>query len=224
MMIPILYEDEYLLLCVKPAGVVSEPDRGRGLPELLTAQLHDAGSPEFIAGVHRLDKQVGGLMVFSRRKDVTGALIETIKRREMEKEYLAVLRGMPDSPEGILEDLLFHDSRCNKTFVVDRKRKGVREAKLSYRVLAGYDTDSQPLALVKVRLYTGRTHQIRVQFASRGLPLLGDIRYGSKAACSPALWSYRLCFIHPVTGAPVDFTCPPPGTYPWNLFFPEVAQ
>ena len=221
MTIPILYEDNYLLLCAKPAGVVSEPDRGRGLPELLAAQLRDEGKPDFIAGVHRLDRQVGGLMVFSRRKNVTGVLIEQIRRREMEKEYLAVLRGRPEEPEDTLEDLLFHDSRCNKTFVVDRMRKGVREAKLSYRTVAALDDGGQALTLVQVRLHTGRTHQIRVQFASRGLPLLGDIRYGSKAACGPALWSYRLHLVHPVTGEAVDCTCPPPKEYPWILFFPE---
>ena len=218
MTIPIIYADTAILLCVKPAGVVSEPDRGRGLPELLSAQLRESGQPDDIAGVHRLDKAVGGLMVFSRRKDLTGALTEQIKRREVEKEYLAVLRGRPDAPEGTLEDLLFHDSRCNKTFVVDRMRKGVREAKLSYRTLGQAEDGGQILTLVRVRLHTGRTHQIRVQFASRGLPLLGDIRYGSKAPCTPALWSYRLGFDHPLTGERLNFTCPPPETWPWTLF------
>lgn len=220
-MIPIIYEDAAVLLCVKPVGTVSEPDRGRGMPELLSAQLRAGGKPDYIAGVHRLDKAVGGLMLFSRRRELTGALTEQIRRREVEKEYLAVLRGRPDAPEGTLEDLLFHDSRCNKTFVVDRMRKGVREAKLSYRTLAQTQDAGQALTLVQVRLHTGRTHQIRVQFAARGLPLLGDVRYGSKAACTPALWSYRLCFVHPVTGAAMPFTCPPPKEYPWSLFFPE---
>ena len=224
MSIPILYEDAAVLLCVKPVGVVSEPDRGRGLPELLAAQLRGQGKPDFIAGVHRLDRQVGGLMVFSRRKDATGALIGQVQRREVEKEYLAVLRGRPEAPEGVLEDLLFHDSRCNKTFVVDRKRRGVREAKLSYRAMGEAEDDGQILTLARVRLHTGRTHQIRVQFASRGLPLLGDIRYGSRAACSPALWSYRLAFVHPVTGQRLEFTCPPPEQYPWTLFFPEETR
>ena len=221
MTIPIVYKDESLLLCVKPAGTVSEPDRGRGLPELLSAQLRAEGTPDLVLGVHRLDRHVGGLMVFSRRKDVTGRLVDQLRRREMQKEYLAVLRGAPAAPEGVLEDLLFHDSRCNKTFVVDRARKGVREAKLSYRTLAAAEADGQLLTLVRVHLHTGRTHQIRVQFASRGTPLLGDIRYGSKAPCSPALWSYRLRFSHPVTGAPMDFTCPPPEAWPWTLFSPE---
>ena len=132
----------------------------------------------------------------------------------MEKIYLAVLRGVPEAPEAALEDLLFHDSRTNKTFVVDRPRKGVREAKLDYRVLA----EAEGLSLVRVRLHTGRTHQIRAQFASRGLPLLGDIRYGSRADCTPALWAWRLRFRHPKTGSAVDVLCPPPDDYPWTLF------
>ncbi len=215
----ILYEDSALLLCCKPIGIVSEPNGGRGLPERLQEILRAAGKSDFIAGVHRLDKNVGGLMVFSRRKDVTGRLIAQISQRQMEKEYLAVLRGCPETPEGVLEDLLFHDSRCNKTFVVNRPRKGVRDAKLSYRTLAQVQGEQTPLTLVQVRLHTGRTHQIRVQFASRGLPLLGDIRYGSRdRRCDAALWSYRLCFRHPDSGKLLDFTCPPPQEYPWTLF------
>ena len=213
-MIPILYLDESLLVCCKPVGVVSEADRGRGMPDLLSAQLREAGESDFIAGVHRLDKAVGGAMVFSRKKDVTGKLIDQVAQRQMEKIYLAVLRGVPEEPEGTLEDLLFHDSRTNKTFTVARARKGVREAKLDYRVLA----EAEGLSLVRVRLHTGRTHQIRAQFASRGLPLLGDVRYGSRADCTPALWAWRLRFRHPKTGSTVDVLCPPPDAYPWTLF------
>ena len=213
-MIPILYLDDDLLVCCKPVGIVSEPDRGKGMPELLSAQLREAGKPDFIAGVHRLDKAVGGAMVFSRKKDATGKLIAQAADRQMEKVYLAVLRGRPAAPEATLEDLLFHDSRTNKTFTVKRPRKGVREAKLDYRTLAQTDD----LTLVRVRLHTGRTHQIRAQFASRGLPLLGDIRYGSRADCSPALWAWHLSFPHPRTGGSVDVLCPPPEIYPWTLF------
>lgn len=219
MEITILYEDRALAVCLKPVGVVSEAAGGRGMPELLSETFRGQGKPDFISGVHRLDKNVGGLMLFSRRKDVTGKLIGLISNRKLEKEYLAILRGSPKESEATLNDLLFHDSRCNKTFVVDRQRKGVRDASLSYRVLAQTEKDGQPLTLVRVRLHTGRTHQIRVQFASRGLPLLGDIRYGSKDKnCDVSLWSCRLCFPHPDTGKTVDLFCPPPASYPWNLF------
>lgn len=215
----ILYEDRALLVCEKPVGVVSEAAGGKGMPELLSEQLRREGKKDFVAGVHRLDKNVGGLMIFSRRKEVTGRLIAQVSQHQVTKEYFAVLRGIPKAPEGVLEDLLFHDSRTNKTFVVDRLRKGVREAKLSYRALQTVHHGEYDLTLVRVRLFTGRTHQIRVQFASRGLPLLGDIRYGSKdPGCDAALWSCRLAFTHPNTGKPMDVSCPPPAQYPWNLF------
>ena len=216
----ILYEDRDLVVCIKPAGCLSEDGPSETcMPKQLAAQYRAAGKPDFIAGVHRLDRVVGGLMVFSRKKQVTGKLTAAIAEHRVCKEYLAVLRGRIDAPEGVLTDLLFRDSAKNKTYVVKRMRRGVREASLSYRVLA--ETDA--LTLVRIRLHTGRTHQIRAQFASRQLPLLGDIRYGSRdPACECALWSFHLAFAHPVTGKPVDIVCRPPDRYPWNLF-PESA-
>lgn len=212
----ILYEDRSLLLCVKPVGVLSEDsENGASMPRLLRQHYAALHQPDYIATVHRLDKITGGLMLFSRQKAVTGRLITAVAEHRVEKEYLAVLRGHPTEKEAELTDLLFRDAAKNKSYVVKRMRKGVREAKLSYRVLA----ETGELALVRVRLYTGRTHQIRVQFSSRGLPLLGDIRYGSKDAnCSAALWSYRLALTHPVTGESIDITQPPPKQYPWDLF------
>ena len=211
----ILYEDRDLVMAVKPVGVLSEDDpRSACMPELLRRHYRARGEKDYIATVHRLDRVTGGVMVFSRRKEVTGKLTAAVAAHEITKEYLAVLRGHPEKESGTLTDLLFRDAAHNKSYVVKRMRKGVREATLDYRVLAKTDA----LTLVRVRLHTGRTHQIRVQFSHRGLPLLGDIRYGSKAACSAALWSYRLAFSHPVTGKPVDVTCPPPEEFPWDLF------
>ena len=211
----ILYEDKFLVIAVKPVGVLSEdtPD-APCMPQLLRKHYRAQGQPDFIATVHRLDKVVGGVMLFSRRKEITGKLTALVSQHQITKEYLAVLRGHPEKPADTLTDLLFRDSRTNKSFVVDRMRKGVREATLDYREL-GQTAD---FSLVRVKLHTGRTHQIRVQFSHRKLPLLGDIRYGSKADCSTALWSYHLAFTHPVTGKPVDVTCPPPDIYPWDLF------
>ena len=154
-------------------------------------------------------------MVFSRRKEVTGKLTALVAEHRITKEYLAVLRGHPEQAEDTLTDLLFRDAAHNKSFVVQRMRKGVREARLSYREIGRTDA----LSLVRIQLHTGRTHQIRVQFSSRQLPLLGDIRYGSKDPdCSAALWSYRLAFTHPVTKKAVDVQLPPPAQYPWDLF------
>ena len=211
----ILYEDRYLVLCVKPVGVLSEDSAdGACMPALLRQHYRAQGKPDYIATVHRLDKAVGGVMLFSHRREITGKLTAAIAEHRVTKEYLAVLRGTPEKDSDTLTDLLFRDAAHNKSYVVKRMRKGVREASLDYTVLGRADG----LTLVRVRLHTGRTHQIRVQFSSRGLPLLGDIRYGSKAPCSPALWSHRLALTHPVTGKPIDVTCPPPDSWPWSLF------
>ena len=211
----ILYEDAHLVLCVKPVGVLSEDsEQGACMPALLREYYRAQGKSDYIATVHRLDRLVGGVMLFSRRREVTGKLTAAVAEHRVTKEYLAVLRGTPEADEATLTDLLFRDAAHNKSYVVKRMRKGVREASLHYAVQGKRDG----LALVRVQLHTGRTHQIRVQFSSRGLPLLGDIRYGSKADCSPALWSTRLALTHPVTGKSLDVTCPPPETYPWTLF------
>ena len=212
----ILYEDAHLVICLKPPGVLSEDsEKGRCMPALLREHYRAQGKSDYIATVHRLDKIVGGVMVFSRRRQVTGQLTAAIARHEITKEYLAVLRGHPEKAEDTLADLLFRDAAHNKSYVVRRMRKGVREARLSYREIARTDA----LSLVRIQLHTGRTHQIRVQFASRGLPLLGDIRYGSRdERCTAALWSYRLALRHPVTGETVDVSALPPEGYPWQLF------
>lgn len=187
------------------------------MPALLRQHYQALGQPDYIATVHRLDKVVGGVMLFSRRREVTGKLTAAVAERRITKEYLAVLRGHPQENAATLTDLLFRDASRNKSYVVKRMRKGVREASLEYVTLGR----TEELTLVQVRLHTGRTHQIRVQFASRGLPLLGDIRYGSKAECTTALWSHRMAFTHPVTGKPLDVSCPPPRRWPWTLF-PET--
>lgn len=212
----ILYEDAHLVICLKPPGVLSEDsEKGRCMPALLREHYRAQGKNDYIATVHRLDKIVGGVMVFSRRRQVTGMLTAAIARHEITKEYLAVLRGHPEKAEDTLTDLLFRDAAHNKSYVVRRMRKGVREARLSYREIAR----TEALSLVRIQLHTGRTHQIRVQFASRGLPLLGDIRYGSRdERCTAALWSYRLALRHPVTGETVDVSALPPEGYPWQLF------
>jgi len=218
----ILHEDAHLVVVCKPVNYLSEDDGSvKCMPRWLREHYQAAGKNDYIATVHRLDKVTGGVMVFSRRKEVTGNLTALVSEHRITKEYLAVLRGHPEKEEDTLTDLLFRDAAHNKSFVVQRMRKGVREAKLDYRELSR----TEDCSLVRVRLHTGRTHQIRVQFSSRQLPLLGDIRYGSKDPdCSAALWSYRLAFTHPVTKKPIDVTLPPPQQYPWNLFDAEELR
>ena len=196
-MIEILYRDECLCIVIKPIGYISE-DGEKSVPSLIREAI---GKPDaYIGTVHRLDKNVGGLMVYSLRPDMTGKLTETLSHPDAGKGYLAFLCGIPEKDEDILTDLLYHDRGKNKTYVVQRKRAGVKEAKLSYKVVKALDGQ----ALVSVKLYTGRTHQIRAQFASRSLPLVGDSRYGGGKG-EPMLYSYRLTFTHPKTGKKMEF-------------------
>ena len=215
----ILFEDAHLVAVCKPVGWLSE-DSGAptSTPRWLREHYRALGQNDHIDVVHRLDKVTGGIMVFSRRQEITGKLTNAVTQDRIAKEYLAVLQGRIEPAEDTLVDLHFRDARKNKSYVVKRARKGVREARLSYQTGAATDD----LTLVRVQLHTGRTHQIRVQFSSRGLPLLGDVRYGSKdARCQAALWSYHLAFPHPVKKSAVDITLPPPECYPWNLFEAE---
>ncbi len=215
----VLFEDKFIIVCEKPANVLSEPGSGDDIVTMASEHVH---KPCYLA--HRLDRNTGGAMVLSKMQKATGKLSEAIQRREFEKEYLAVIKGVPEENEGVFKDLLFRDSQKNKTFVVKRERKGVKEASLEYKVLATAEhPDHGKISLVRVKLHTGRTHQVRVQFASRKMPLLGDGKYGSRDnRCETALWSFRLGFRHPITGEFVEVKSLPPKEYPWNIFDAET--
>ena len=202
----ILYQDSRIVVAVKPVGVVSADEPG-GMPELLRAQLRT----DCIRTVHRLDAQVSGVMVFARSRMAASLLSQQLRDHRFIKEYLAVLCGAPPRPVDTLADLLARDTQHRTTYVADVPSPDTREARLSYDTV----DSAGGLTLVRVRLHTGRTHQIRVQFASRGLPLSGDRKYGASDAPWPiALWSYRLSFDHPQTGAALTFSCPPPQAEP----------
>ena len=182
----ILYQDQNIAVCLKPSGVLSQAGKEgqENMLSLLSSQLGGEFYP-----VHRLDKEVAGVMVYARNQKTAGDLSWQIQQGNMKKEYLAIVHGCPEEENGIFEDLLLHDMKRNKSFVVDRERKGVKKARLSYAVLDKEDDK----ALVQVRLFTGRTHQIRVQFSSRKMPLLGDGRYGGGSG-KICLFSCRLTF------------------------------
>lgn len=212
--IQLLYQDRDLLLCRKPAGVPSQPDPS-GQPDLLSALQRSYPTASLI---HRLDTPTGGVMVFGLTAAATAKLCTLVQDHErFQKEYLAVLSKAPIETEGQMRDYLYHDKRANKAYVTDGARKGSKEAVLNYRVL---DTAADGHTLVLVRLHTGRTHQIRVQFASRGLPLAGDGKYGSREKCPYiGLWAYRLTFPHPVTGKPISVSAQPETDLsPWQYF------
>ncbi len=208
----IIYSDKNILVCVKPARVLSTDEPG-GVPDLLREALGDPWAD--VRTVHRLDRVVSGLMVLARNAHAASELSRQIREDRFGKEYLAVIHGMPEESVGTLKDLLFRDKARRMTMVSEGPGKGVQEAVLHYQVL----DCREGLSLVQIQLVTGRTHQIRVQFASRGIPLVGERKYSSQEdPCEIALWSYRLAFTHPNTGERMEFELDPPELYPWELF------
>lgn len=218
----ILYEDKYLIVCEKPVGVESQRSSS-GKDDMLTLLSQyraERGEDSYVGLVHRLDVATGGAMIYSKREDMTGKLSALVQSGDYKKTYLAVAHGEPPEREGEMRDLLYHDKKKNKSYVCDKKRQGVKEAVANYRLLETVErSEGEKISLVEVDLITGRTHQIRVQFASRKMPLVGDGKYGSrdnKASC--ALWSYRVEFIHPIMKKAIVCECFPEDCYPWSLF------
>ena len=207
----ILYMDDDLLVCIKPARILSTDEPG-GLPELLRQEL---GDPEAdVRTVHRLDRVVSGLMVLARNAKAASELSRQIREDQFHKEYLAVLHGIPDE-KGTLTDLLMRDKARKMTIVVDQPQKGAQEAILDYELQA----TAQCMSRVRIDLKTGRTHQIRVQFSSRGLPLVGERKYAIlDDECEIALWSHKIGFYHPKSGQWMEFSKEPPAIYPWSIF------
>lgn len=207
----IIYQDKDIIVCVKPPRVLSTDEPG-GMPELVRQALGDPNAN--VRTVHRLDRTVSGLMVLARRSKAASELSRQIREGQFQKEYLAVLNGTPDEASGRLRDLLMRDKQARKTYVVTEPGKDVQEAILDYQTIRSCEGMSR----VRIQLLTGRTHQIRCQFSSRGLPLIGDRKYGDpNADCEIALWSYRLAFKHPYSGGPMEFVLEPPARYPWNI-------
>ena len=176
----LLFSDRDIAVCIKPVGMDSEKD----VPSTLAEQLGGSIFP-----IHRLDQNVGGVMVYARTKQAAAALSKAVQEGTMVKEYVAMVHGTPPE-KGDWEDFLFKDSRKNKVFAVKKERKGVKYARLEFKRLTAGES-----SLVRIRLHTGRSHQIRVQFSSRGFPLVGDHKYGSRdERTSPMLYSCKITF------------------------------
>ena len=207
----LVYVDDDILVCVKPPRVLSTDEPG-GVPELARQEL---GEPKAdVRTVHRLDRVVSGLMVLARNGAAASELSRQIREDIFQKEYFAVMHGTPQEPQGTLVDLLLRDKARKMTMVADAPGKGVQEAILDYQVVGS----NQELSRVRIDLKTGRTHQIRVQFSSRGMPLVGERKYAVlEDNCEIALWSHKLGFYHPGTGEWLEFSKEPPEIYPWSI-------
>lgn len=206
----IIYQDKDIVVCVKPPRVLSTDEPG-GVPELVRQALGDPNAN--VRTVHRLDRTVSGLMVLARRSKAAAELSRQIREGLFQKEYLAVVHGVPNPETGTMRDLLLRDKAQRKTYVVTDPGKDVQEAILHYQTL----NRTEDLTRVRIQLETGRTHQIRSQFSSRGMPLVGDRKYSTiPDECEIALWSYRLAFLHPYRQEPMEFVLEPPEDYPWS--------
>jgi len=206
----LIYKDKDIVVCIKPPRILSTDEPG-GLPELVREALGDPKAD--IRTVHRLDRVVSGVMVLARNAQAASELSRQIREDGFQKEYLAVIHGTPEAESGTLRDLLGRDKARKMTFVAQEPGKGIQEAVLDYWVL----NTGEKYSRVRVLLHTGRTHQIRVQFASRGLPLVGERKYSTlDDPFEIALWSHKIGFTHPSTGEWMEFSHQPPESYPWT--------
>jgi len=216
--IPIIYEDNHLLVVNKPVGILSQEDH-TGRTDLLSLckqyikKRYDKPGNVFLGLLHRLDRPVGGVMVFAKTSKAASRISEQIRERKVKKSYLAVLDGDPP-PNGVLEHHLLKNHKTNVTEVVSSPRKKSKLAKLSFQTI----DRSNGMALVDINLETGRAHQIRVQFAEIGTPVHGDNRYGKASKNSIALHAHNFRLIHPTLKEEHEFVAPLPKQLPWNLF------
>ncbi len=199
----ILFEDDSIIIPIKPLGVLSQADE-KGRENMISLlKNHTNGD---IYPLHRLDRDVSGVMVYAKTKEAAAVLSDDIRNNKFIKEYIALIHSKPEYDTAIFEDFLFKDSKKGKSYVVKNERKGVKKAKLEYTLIKNFLISDSVYSLVRIRLFTGRTHQIRVQFSSRKMSLAGDKKYGAKDDFTKiGLWSYRLTFFHPQTKKELSF-------------------
>lgn len=226
MNIKILYEDDDIIVAIKPQGIPSQPDKTGDLDMLtmLSNQLSSHGENTYVGIVHRLDRPVGGVMIFSRNKTAEKRLSTAIQQNQYQKDYLAIVTGKLETRNGKLQNFLKKNGKNNTSSVVGEKIKDAKKAELNYEVLESKtDENEQWLSLVKIRLITGRHHQIRVQFAHMGAGIWGDKKYNASLVkkyekTNIALWSHSISLYHPVTHKTMQFQASPT-EYPFSLFF-----
>ncbi len=225
----ILYEDNHLLGVEKPVNVPVQEDAS-GDPDMLTLlkedlkERYNKPGNVYLGLVHRLDRPVGGAMIFAKTSKAASRLSEAVRSRQFEKTYLAVVHGVPSVRQGRLTHYLLKDERTNTVSVVPKGTSGAKEAILDYSVVG---SPAKGMSLVRVELHTGRPHQIRVQFSYTGCPLYGDQKYGAKLnkpGQQIALWSSFVGIPHPVTKQPVQLVSSPPNEYPWSLWSGEIHK
>ena len=208
-----------MIAVYKEAGIASAPDPSgdRDAMAYISEILHSENEPCELYVVHRLDRVVGGVLVYARNKEYAAKLSALVADGAAEKVYLAVVEGEADG--GAMKDYLYKDSRLGKAFVADKKKIGAKKARLEYALLGRCDGERGIFSLVKIRLQTGRFHQIRAQFSHRKLTIVGDGKYGSKdiKRRSPSLFASRLAFS--LDGKKYEFKKMPEGNeYPWSCF------
>lgn len=221
-MINVIYEDNHLLVVEKPVNVLSQGDdtNDKDMVNLLKNYLkvkYNKPGNVFVGLVHRLDRPVGGIMVFAKTSKAASRLSEQVRNKSFKKTYRAVLNGNMKKDKDILKDYLYKNKKTNMVSVVNKNHKDAKDAELSYETIS----KNEKFSMVQVDLKTGRPHQIRVQFSSRNHPLFGDQRYGqhiNKKGDQIALWSYKIEITHPTTKEKMELICNPPNNYPWNLF------
>lgn len=221
-MVKVIYEDNHLLVVEKPVNILSQGDdtNDKDMVNLLknyVKEKYNKPGNVFIGLVHRLDRPVGGVMVFAKTSKAASRLSEQVRNKSFKKAYRAVIHGTMNKKEDTLKDYLYKNKKTNMVSVVNKNHKEAKNAELDYETLQSKNNFS----LVQIDLKTGRPHQIRVQFASRKHPLFGDQRYGqdvNKVGQQIALWSYKIEITHPTTKEKMEFICEPPKEYPWDLF------
>ena len=221
-MIKVIYEDNHLLVVEKPVNILSQGDdtNDKDMVNLLKDYVknkYNKPGNVYIGLVHRLDRPVGGIMVFAKTSKAASRLSEQVRNKTFKKTYRAVIHGTMNKNNDTLKDYLYKNKKTNMVTVVNKNHKEAKDAILDYETLG----TKQGFSLVEIDLKTGRSHQIRVQFASRNHPLFGDQRYGqdvNKVGQQISLWSHKIEIVHPTTKEKLEFTCEPPNEYPWNLF------